>query len=77
MRKRALKAEALLEENNFKIRYSELDVKMLQDAKYGKKADSLINGSQRDLFNYETFNEAEATANVEVTEPEIDNEETK
>lgn len=77
MEKRALKAEALLEEQNFKIRYLELEVKMLQDAKYGKKADSAINGKQRDLFNYETFNEAEATANAEVTEPEIDNEETK
>lgn len=77
MEKRALQAEALLEEKNFRIKYLELEVKMLQNAKYGRKSDSAVNTEQRNLFNFETFNEAEATANIEVKDPEINNEETK
>lgn len=77
MEKRALQAEALLEEKNFRIKYLELEVKMLQNAKYGRKSDSAVNTEQRNLFNFETFNEAEATADTEVKDPEINNEETK
>ena len=77
MEKRALQAEALLEEKNFRIKYLELEVKMLQNAKYGRKSDSAVNTEQRNLFNFETFNEAEATADIEVKDPEINNEETK
>lgn len=77
MEKRASQAEALLEEKNFRIKYLELEVKMLQNEKYGRKSDSAVNTEQRNLFNFETFNEAEATANIEVKDPEINNEETK
>lgn len=77
MEKRALQAEALLEEKNFRIKYLELEVKMLQNEKYGRKSDSAVNTEQRNLFNFETFNEAEVTADIEVKDPEINNEETK
>ena len=66
---RALKAEALVEAQKFEIQYLKAEVAYLQDKKYGKSKDDVDLKKYPDLFNYETFNEAEANADESVVDP--------
>ena len=70
--KRALAAEALLEDKNAQIDYLKLEVAMLQNKKYGKSSDKVDLDKYPNLFNFETFNEAEATADTNEPEPEYE-----
>lgn len=68
--KRAAKAEAIVEEQKFRIEYLEAEVKYLIDKKYGKSKDDVDLKKYPNLFNYETFNEAESLADDTVTDPD-------
>lgn len=70
LNKRALEAEAKVESQKFEIEYLKAEVAYLQDKKYGKSKDNVDLDKYPNLFNYETFNEAEATADSSIADPE-------
>lgn len=75
LNRRALEAEAKVESQKFEIEYLKAEVAYLQDKKYGKSKDNVDLDKYPNLFNYEIFNEAEATADSNVSDSSLINTE--
>ena len=75
LNRRALEAEAKVESQKFEIEYLKAEVAYLQDKKYGKSKDNVDLDKYPNLFNYEIFKEAEATADSNVSDSSLINTE--
>ena len=74
--KELLAKQAMIDDQKLRIDYLTADIAIMRDKKYGKSSEKL--GKRfPDLFNYETFNEAEENTNPNEPEPSFDETEEK
>ena len=74
--KELLEKQAIIDDQKLRIDYLSADNEMMRNKKYGKSTDQLSK-NYPNLFNYETFNEAEANANPSEPEPSFEDAEEK